>query len=143
VIRREIRTYYDTIADREPQWRRDRTERDLERLDERAGLPLPEAQPITGRIFVSDDGSFWVERRDDLDPGVKEFERSGVGGNRRRSRPTYWDLFDAEHRFLGEVELPPRFEPMSVDGLEMAGVTQDEYDLEYVLVLRVVPAPST
>ena len=48
-----------------------------------------------------------------------------------------WDVFDSEDRYLGVVELSDRFTPFLVKGDRCYGVHRDEYDVQYVQVLRI------
>jgi hypothetical protein len=48
-----------------------------------------------------------------------------------------WDVFDAEGRYLGVVTMPERFSPFSVRDDLMYGVWRDEFEVQYVKVLRV------
>jgi hypothetical protein len=49
-----------------------------------------------------------------------------------------WEVFDREGRFLGVVEMPPRFQlRVSVEN-KIYGVLRDELDVQYVLRLRIV-----
>lgn len=140
VFKDETKHYYDTLTTDDPDDRDEDRREDLREIDIRAQLPLPEGQPMLGDLYVSPDGSFWVERVDDLEPGFKLFEEE-IDDDRAETRPTYWDLFDEEARYLGQVALPPRFSPRSVRGRTVVGVWRDEYDLEYVVRYEVAPVP--
>lgn len=48
-----------------------------------------------------------------------------------------WDVFDSEGRFLGIVTMPDRFSPFSLKGDLLYGVWRDEFEVQYVKVLRV------
>lgn len=49
-----------------------------------------------------------------------------------------WDVFDREGRFLGQVVMPSRFQPrLFVDDL-IYGVARDDFDVQYVVRMRVV-----
>jgi hypothetical protein len=109
-----------------------------ELIDRRAQLPLPTHRPALGRLLVSRDGSFWVERIDAVPTARYEAELRGHAG----PRPSRWELFDAEGRFLSTVELPPRFYPVWVDGPSVTGIRRDDLEVEYVVTLRAQPARS-
>jgi len=49
-----------------------------------------------------------------------------------------WDVFDAEGRYLGEVDLPERFELVRFVSDAVYGVWRDDMDVEYVMRLRLV-----
>jgi hypothetical protein len=84
------------------------------------------------------DGSVWVERRDLGDVAVDQF-RSMYGGlfDDGRPVPTLWDVFDGEGRYLGRVELPPRFRAFATTASTVTGVVRDDLDVEYVVRYRV------
>ncbi|MBT8477383.1 MAG: hypothetical protein KJO06_00600 [Gemmatimonadetes bacterium] len=48
-----------------------------------------------------------------------------------------WDVFDAEGRYLGFVTMPDRFSPFALKGDLFYGVWRDEFEVQYVKVLRV------
>ena len=128
---------YDTIqatATRNP--RRD-LERVLRRIDNQATFPMPAYQAPLGRLLVSHDGSFWVERVDLLSPARMEYERLYGGVSRAQPRPTRWDLHDTAGYLLGTVDLHPRFTPMAVRGTSVTGVLKDELDVEYIVTYEV------
>jgi len=136
-----IATFYDTIpaGARDPRAERDRV---LERIArQRAFNPRPHLPPL-GRLLVSTDGSFWVERADLVDPATLEFERMFGGFGRATPRASSWDLFDVDGSFLASVELDPRFAPMAVRGSEVTGVYKDELDVEYVVTYRAAPGTT-
>jgi hypothetical protein len=49
-----------------------------------------------------------------------------------------WDVFDREGRYLGAVEMPYRFTPRTFIEDKIYGVARDEYDVQYVVRLRVI-----
>jgi len=48
-----------------------------------------------------------------------------------------WDVFDADGRYLGVVTIPDRFSPFSLRGDLLYGVWRDEFEVQYVKVLRI------
>jgi hypothetical protein len=48
-----------------------------------------------------------------------------------------WDVFDADGRYLGVVTIPDRFSPFSLKGDLLYGVWRDEFEVQYVKVLRI------
>lgn len=125
-LRAQIRTGEGT----QPAEFIERQERSLEYL---WSFNPPHLPPVS-RILVATDGSFWVERRDHLDPLVwrKSYTEPGLEEGRPR-----WDRYDDEGRFLDQVELPEHFAAFAIRGNEVTGVLRDELDVEYVVVLRV------
>jgi hypothetical protein len=49
-----------------------------------------------------------------------------------------WEVFDAEGRYLGVVELPARFTPAKIMEDAVYGIWLDELDVQYVKRLRIV-----
>jgi hypothetical protein len=137
-LKRMVSQFYDTMAvtgSRDPRAERDRV---LQRVERQRGYdPRPHLPPL-GRLLVSGDGSFWLERIDGVDPAQLEMERlfGGFSGGARASR---WDLFDRDGRFLGSVALDGDFRAHAVRGYEVTGVMRDELDVEYVVTYRVAP----
>ena len=50
-----------------------------------------------------------------------------------------WDVFDGEGRYLGIVALPPHFQVLREVGGVLYGVQRDEFDVQSVVGLRLVP----
>lgn len=98
-----------------------------------------ETFPVFAAIEIGPEGSLWVQRArrpsdlvESIEPNLRGMELLQRMGGRR------WDVFDAEGRFLGPVEMPERFIPRYFAGEHVYGVSRDEYDVEYVVRLRVV-----
>lgn len=135
-----VNEFYDTTpgaAAGDPGGR----ERVIESIDRRRGHTGRSLLAPLGRMLLSHDGSFWIERRDAADPASVAFEDMFGGPRRRVSRATVWDLFDTAGHYLGTVELDASFRPMAVRGIEVTGVLTDDLDVEYVATYRVVPPP--
>ena len=49
-----------------------------------------------------------------------------------------WDVFDDEGRYLGVVDMPPRFQPRLFHSDRIYGVWRDELDVQYIVRLRIV-----
>lgn len=52
---------------------------------------------------------------------------------------TTWDFMTPDGTWLGFLELPPRFDPMDLDGDYLIGVHHDELGIERVRVYEIVP----
>lgn len=98
--------------------------------------------PVLTDLRAGPEGTLWVQAlgsaRDvhpmNLNTGAEPF---GWGG------PT-WEVFDAEGRYLGPVELPARFRVTEFRGDRIVGVRYDELFVDHVEVLEIVrpdPAP--
>jgi hypothetical protein len=49
-----------------------------------------------------------------------------------------WDVFDADGRYLGVVDMPLRFQPVRFLGNAIYGIQRDELDVQYVVKFQVV-----
>ncbi len=49
----------------------------------------------------------------------------------------WYDIFDAQGRYLGEVELPQRFELWQAGEDFVLGVRKDDFDVEFVEMYRL------
>lgn len=85
---------------------------------------------------VGFEGSLWVQPvRAPGDLTDAEIERYNFLEDFGASE---WDVFDREGRFLGQVVMPPRFQPrLFVDDV-VYGVARDELDVQYVVRLRII-----
>ena len=81
---------------------------------------FPDYLPAFGRLIFDQSGNLWVERT----------RRPGESGNS-------WRVISTSGVLLGSVDLPERFEPMSVSATRIAGVWRDDFDVEYVWVLEL------
>jgi hypothetical protein len=122
----EVQTYYDTATAAG-------SEADIGRAAQlgRRSLPRPEALPPLRRIRAARDGALWVERPDLVDDPVS------LEWTRGAARSTSWDVFDSDGRFIGTVELPPRFRVYAVDTDWVVGVLPDELGVEHVVRWQV------
>jgi sugar lactone lactonase YvrE len=110
-----------TAADRE------KAREDLKWFTDQGGQAdwskIPSTKPRAHNFFFDDEGNLWVA----------VLSASGEVG-------WEFDVFDPEGRYLGVVELPfrlPRGEaPIFREGL-LYGITQDELEVQYVVVARV------
>lgn len=105
------------------------------RIDGRRQMGYAATLPPIGRILVSDVGWIWVERADAPPPGYRD-----VDTDHRRPLPlgSRWDLFEPPGRFMGTVDLPPRFRAMAVRGNEITGVWRDDDLVEYAVTFRAL-----
>ena len=56
---------------------------------------------------------------------------------------TSWDILDSEGRYLGALDMPHRFQPVTFEGDLVYGIWRDEFDVQYVRVMRVVGVEAT
>lgn len=112
---------------------------------QRAGMP-PEAvsmmsqainfadyYPAYFNLLGGPEGTIWVQgvqTPETVEEQGITFNLQDLGGNR-------WEVFDEDGRFLGLVEMPPRFTPVTFDGDVLYGVLLDEMDVQYAARLRL------
>ena len=81
-----------------------------------------ETFPAFASILAGPDGSLWVQRlRSGSELGGEDFNVQDLGS-------PVWDVFDAEGRYLGEVEVPARFQPLRFSADLVYGIGRDELD---------------
>jgi len=92
--------------------------------------------PAFNVVVAGSVGTIWVQRIlpiSQLDEGAlasfASTEDIGAPG---------WDVFDAQGRYLGVVDMPQGFTPRLFRGDKIYGVWRDELDVQYVLRLRIV-----
>ena len=112
------------------------------------GMRFADSYPAFLSIWMGPNRSLWVqhvltisdmtdEEREMFDYGAQH-PHTFVGNPRIAIGAPDWEVFDSEGRYLGEVTLPTRFEPMQFDGDHIYGVRRDELDVEFVMRLKVV-----
>lgn len=110
------------------------------------GVPPQAMEMVMGSIEFADEypsfanmmggpgGSLWVQRvtsaQDMEDMGITEFNPQDIGS-------PIWDVFGGDGKYLGELRLPDRYQPLRVIGDQIWGVWRDELDVQYVTMLRV------
>ena len=92
--------------------------------------------PVFSSVHQGPRGSLWVQRVQA--PGLLTDEEIELYNFVEDFGASGWDVFDAEGRYLGIVEMPPRFQPRVFLGDKIYGVWRDELDVQYVMRLRVV-----
>lgn len=83
--------------------------------------PRPATKPVWSDLLTSEEGWLWVER----------FSAPGSDG------PTRWWRFDPDGALIDEVEVPAGFTPMWAEGDLVAGIFEDEFEVEYLRVHRI------
>ena len=99
------------------------------------GVSFAEAYPAFTQMRAGPDGTLWIQRVRFLSD-LSEEELESFNPTLDQGSPE-WDVFDSEGRYLGVVELPERFTPFTVRGDRWYGVYRDEFDVQYVQVLRI------
>jgi 6-bladed beta-propeller len=91
--------------------------------------------PAYFQMLEGVDGSIWVQHVQsptDLPAEMKDSYNPQLDLGSRA-----WDVFDAEGRFLGVVNMPVRFQPVRFLGDAIYGIQRDQLDVQYVVKLEV------
>lgn len=99
-----------------------------------AGVGFARSYPAMAQVLAGPEGTVWVQgirTAEDVAGGGEEFNPQDLGADR-------WDVFDAEGRYLGVLNLPDRFTPLRMDGDAFWGVQRDEFDVNSVVRYRLV-----
>ncbi len=84
-------------------------------------MPLPETLPAYTDLRTADTGELWARR----------YSERGASALR-------WDVFGADGRYLGRVEVPSSFAVEEVGGGEVVGVSTDGFGVERVEVRELI-----
>ncbi|MDX1395492.1 MAG: hypothetical protein R3195_13980 [Gemmatimonadota bacterium] len=101
----------------------------------RETIGFAETYPAYALLRGGPDGSIWVQRLRDLG-GMSAEEREEFNPMVGFGSPT-WDVFDAEGRYMGRVEMPDRFQPIRFQDDRIYGIWTDDLDVQYALILEV------
>jgi hypothetical protein len=106
------------------------------------GPGIPAVKPFFRSLMVAHDGRIWVQLSQ---PGVREpadltEERAPDAPPPidRWVEPLVFDLFEPDGHWLARIAMPERFRPMYMRGDHVWGVQRDEYDVNYVVRLRMM-----
>ena len=105
------------------------------------GFGVADYYPAFAALRSGPWGSFLVQT---VLPIAELSERSALSlaSDPAAIRSGAWDVFDADGRYLGVLDLPYRFTPFSFRGDKIYGVWLDDFDIQYVKRLRIVrPEP--
>ena len=111
------------------------TETGVKRERDRLGQmnrPFPDVLPAFADLLASETGELWL-RDPDLSAAPGCGCLSGVAVT-----PSTWSVFDADGRWLGEVQMPPRFTPLEVGRDYVLGQTRDAQDVVRVVMYRLL-----
>ena len=125
----------------------------VDRLLNEQGIPPPQAEIVKSTFNFADffpaflqmmpgpNGSLWVQRVQ---------EPTGMTAEEREAwnplldlGASEWEILDAEGRYLGVLDMPHRFQPVTFEGDLVYGIWRDEFDVQYVRVMRVVGLEAT
>lgn len=96
--------------------------------------------PAFARLRGGPDGTLWVQRLRKLSE-MSDDERENWNPQLDQGGPE-WDVFEADGRYGGVVELPARFTPFAIEEDRIYGVYRDEFDVQYVRVYGLDTGPG-
>ncbi len=99
------------------------------------GISYEETFPAFTQMRNGPRGSLWVQRvgvPSDMTPDEQENWNPMLDQG-----SDDWDVFDSEGRYLGFVTMPDRFSPFSLKDDLLYGVWRDDFEVQYVKVLRI------
>ena len=99
-------------------------------------LHFAEHFPAFNIVAAGPMGTFWVQHVLPMSE-LSEGELASITDQADLGAPD-WDVFDAQGRYLGVVEMPQGFTPRLFRGDKIYGVWRDELDVQYVVRLRIV-----
>jgi hypothetical protein len=120
----------------------------VERLATEQGAPPQQIEILLSTFHFADqfpaflqmmpgpNGSLWVQRVQQ--PTLLTAEEQETWNPNLDLGATEWDILDAEGRYLGVVDMPHRFQPVTFEGDLVYGVWRDDFDVQYVRVMRIV-----
>ena len=100
-----------------------------------SGIGFAEHWPAFTRMRGGPYGTLWVQRVRDMDEMSQE-ELDNWNPQLDAGDPR-WDVFEADGRYGGVIELPARFTPFALEEDRIYGVFRDDFDVQYVRVYRL------
>jgi hypothetical protein len=105
------------------------------------GSAIPDAKPFFGTLTVAHDGRIWVQvrqpgARQPADPAA-EREPGAPPPIDQWTEPPVYDVFEPDGTWLARIHAPERFVPMYVREDHVWGMQRDEYDVNYVVRMRI------
>ena len=102
----------------------------------KSGISFEERFPAYAQALAGPGGTLWVQRiRPPSDMSAEEKESFNPLQNIGAAE---WDVFDADGRYLGIVEMPFHFQPLGFHDSSVFGVWRDDLDVQYVRVMSIV-----
>lgn len=105
------------------------------------GPAIPDAKPFIGSVIIAHDNRIWVQVRQ---PGVRqpadpseEREPGSLPPIDQWPEPPVYDVFQPDGTWLARLQAPERFVPMYMRGDHVWGMQRDEYDVNYVVRMRI------
>jgi len=110
-------------------------------IDQMIGaMGFAESWPAFARFRGGPHGTLWVQRLRDLSE-MSDEERENWNPQLDQGGPE-WDVFEADGRYGGVVELPARFTPFAIQEDRIYGVFRDDFDVQYVRVFGLDTGPE-
>ncbi len=91
--------------------------------------------PAFLQVLPGVEGSLWVQRIQV--PTLLTAEERETWNPNLDLGASEWDILDADGRYLGVMDMPHRFQPLTFRGDLVYGVWRDEFDVQYVRVMRI------
>jgi sugar lactone lactonase YvrE len=105
------------------------------------GPSIPDTKPFFRSVMVAHDGRLWVQA---TQPGVRQPPDTTAARERnepppidRWIEPLVYDVYEPDGQWLARIAMPERFRPMYLRGNHIWGVQRDEFDVNYVVRLRI------
>lgn len=98
-------------------------------------IAFAEYWPVFTQMRSGPRGTLWVQRVRNLDNMTDE-QLENWNPQLDQGTPQ-WDVFEADGRYGGVIELPARFTPLTVSEDRIYGVFRDDFDVQYVRVYRL------
>jgi len=125
----------------------------VDRLLNEQGVPPQQAEIVKSTFNFADffpaflqmmpgpNGSLWVQRVQE--PTGMTPEELEAWNPLLDLGASEWEILDAEGRYMGVLDMPHRFQPFTFEGDLVYGIWRDEFDVQYVRVMRVVGLEAT
>jgi hypothetical protein len=87
-------------------------------------------RPAFSKFLVDDEGNLWVQ----------EYRTSLARDAAGQLPAVRWSVFDADGAWLGDVDVPGRFEPLTITSGEVLGAWKEESGIAHVQVYELIRA---
>jgi len=102
---------------------------------DRLPVDFPTTLPVLTDLRAGPDGTLWVQRAG----SVREVHPMALNSADppRGWGGTAWEVLSPEGRYLGTLELPPRFRVMAITDATVVGVQSDPLRVDRVVILEL------
>ena len=101
------------------------------------GVGFAETYPAFGRFFIGPEETLWVQGIRSARDMAEAAGEEEVEFNPQDIGSPQWQVFDNQGRYLGIVEFPDGFQPVTFKSGHIYGIWTDELDVQYVMRLQV------